>query len=290
MDEKDFLKLLTKEDGVIADGVKNLSAAVSKKILRVFERQADRLKDVLKIDAKGNLQMNENVFKVLAEIEKEILSEINSNSEFNTPMLAEFAANADKVTEIEREAQRKVNDINIDAVKPEISVWRKLLADEWIFLMKENGVKQALLPEFKRNIYAAVANNWSYKTLANKLKQDFLGKNDKLEQAAARTANDAIRGFQGAINAAVQSRFELPYYYYNGSLVENSRPFCRHVVNTLGRYIEVKKLPELLRTFLSDPLKNKGMIQGTNADNFAKLRGGHGCYHLAFAVRNKFIN
>jgi hypothetical protein len=289
MTEKEFLKIFEREEAVVAQSVARLSRAVSEKILLIFERQANRLKDVLKTDAKGNLIMSDSVFKVLLEIEKEILAEINSDSEFNKPLLSEFAVNADSVTGVEKEMHLKINDINIDKASAEIGVWRKLLADEWIFLMKENGVKQALLPEFKRTIYAAVANNWSYSTLARKLKQEFTGKNDKLEKAAARTANDAIRGFQGGINAAVQQRFNLPYYYYSGSLVSESRPFCKHVINVLKRYIEVNKLPVLLKSFLSDPIKSQGMFQGTNADNFAKLRGGNHCYHLAFAMRKKSI-
>ena len=101
----------------------------------------------------------------------------------------------------------------------------------------------------------------------------------KLDRYAGQVTRDALSQYDGQVNAMIAEQYELDSIQYIGSLVNDSRPFCRHVINQMGGVIKKEQLPELLSRFQGSP----GMIPGTNEENFMVYRGGYNCRHVAIA-------
>lgn len=99
-----------------------------------------------------------------------------------------------------------------------------------------------------------------------------------LQKYATQVARDSLYQYQGTVQDTIQSRYDLTAGIYVGSIIEDSRPFCRHLVG-LKRTIDIDEIPALLKQY------PQGLIPGTNADNFPIYRGGYSCRHQWMPVR-----
>jgi hypothetical protein len=104
----------------------------------------------------------------------------------------------------------------------------------------------------------------------------------------------------------VRVAYELKDIIYVGNTIENTRPICAHLRDTLKGRITGEQLKQTLAEYCPNGIPSKkkityttvkgdehtarkgsGMIEGTRYDNFAQLRGGYGCRHEAIWVRAK---
>lgn len=99
-----------------------------------------------------------------------------------------------------------------------------------------------------------------------------------LMQYATQISRDTMYGYYGTTNEIIAQEYGLDHFIYTGSLVSDSRPFCRHLVG-LRRKISVHELPELFKKY------PQGLKPNPTINSFFINRGGYNCLHGAMAVK-----
>jgi len=78
---------------------------------------------------------------------------------------------------------------------------------------------------------------------------------------------------------------------YVGSLIETSRPICSHLIK-MGNPISREQLTKVLDKYCPkgkpDLVLGRGMIEGTNIDNFSINKGGYQCRHIWIWIIEKW--
>ena len=113
-------------------------------------------------------------------------------------------------------------------------------------------------------------------------------------------ARDAMNQYAGAINEEIRIKFKPTVFAYVGSIIDDSRPICRHIHGKTLSLTELDKvlneyipegIPSDAVTYVSRPnakgvmtnyktTKGAGMIEGTTVNNFATFVGGYNCRHI----------
>jgi len=179
------------------------------------------------------------------------------------------------IIKLANKQKRELVGGTVEKVVGEISRFpQNMLGDE----MREQFTKPV-----KKILYENIMQGKSA-TAAKKSLHDFIigekGKIGQLERWSGQIARDTLSQYDGAVNDMVRKQFDLNGFKYVGSLVKDSRPQCK-------RWRAMKEIPiEILAKELANPT-NRGLIPGTNKDNFATYRGGYSCRHSAYPIRIK---
>lgn len=102
----------------------------------------------------------------------------------------------------------------------------------------------------------------------------------KLSRYVNQVASDSITQFNSNYINTISKDLGLAHYYYKGTLIKDSRPFCKKLA---GKYIT----QEQLQAIVEHDSQGKGwagMIAGTNWTNFPIYRGGWNCRHYLVPV------
>lgn len=90
-------------------------------------------------------------------------------------------------------------------------------------------------------------------------------------------SNDALRIYDGKIQQEIQSQFDMDGYFYNGTIIETSRPQCRKWVN-MG-FIEFKELKKEVELWKNAKGYDENMK--LTFESFSSVCGGYNCRHSA---------
>lgn len=102
-----------------------------------------------------------------------------------------------------------------------------------------------------------------------------------LQRYISQVTSDSITQFNAVHTQTLTQGTTIQFYYYDGTKIENTRPFCakhqqkyyhKKEVELLGKGKEING-----STLTSDQLK--GRITGTNESNIFIYRGGYNCRH-----------
>jgi hypothetical protein len=97
-----------------------------------------------------------------------------------------------------------------------------------------------------------------------------------LNRYIKQTTNDAVMTFNAEYIQTIADDLDVEYYLYQGTLIEDSRPFCQA---RAGRYFttdQVKAWPNLKGW--------NGRMAGTNSSTIFIYRGGYNCRHQLWPV------
>lgn len=100
----------------------------------------------------------------------------------------------------------------------------------------------------------------------------------RLQAYAGQIARDSLFQYNGVVQGNIADKYNLTNFIYVGGLVEDSRPFCRHLVG-LRRKINIDEVPPLVDKY------PQGLIENTTKYNFPQYRGGFNCLHGVMMVR-----
>lgn len=100
----------------------------------------------------------------------------------------------------------------------------------------------------------------------------------RLHAYTTQIARDSIFGYNGVIQDIIAKEYTLTHFVYVGGVIEDSRPFCKHLVG-LNRKIDLKEVPPLVEKY------PQGLVPDTTKKNFYQVRGGYNCRHQAMPVR-----
>ena len=119
--------------------------------------------------------------------------------------------------------------------------------------------------EFKFDASKTKAVEEAVKKLQTEYGADRAGNN--LRKYAGQIAHDSVMQFHGQFTVAKAKEAGLTHYRYTGTLVRDSRPFCKSMLNKV-----------LTETQIRDIWNNQGWAGKSTGDPFI-VRGGYRCRH-----------
>jgi len=231
----------------------------------------------------GNLDPEQPLAQRIAKITNEMDAIIGKHY---TPRIYEYLSTYDIVDDRTIQLNKSYNELVIS--KSTLTPARKAVYDQAEYFLVD-GVADAYVQPTKYLLMQAVSGGFSLKEANSLLKQWNTGQltsgkltsgrpTPRLQSYATQVARDSIYQYNGSINQIIGKEFDLDKFIYQGGLVRDSRPFCKHLVS-LRRKIDLDEVPPLLEKYPD------GIIPGTTKKNFPIRRGGYNCQHLAMMVR-----
>jgi hypothetical protein len=240
---------------------------------------------VLKLDKKKLASLQSKVDKVIASskyqknIEK-YLDKYDLIDKLNTEWYAE-------------------NKLRIDRVIADSEILKEIKLQTFDNLLSKEAIDVNLVKPIVQQLRKDIILGSTYESAKQNL-QTLVVDNELINRYAGQIATDALNQYDGELNNQVKEKFNLTKFYYIGSEIETSRPFCRHMKEKKEWTIDELKVAlkeycpngipsEKTETIETTDAKGKsvkrsvkkggGMIEGTNVDNFSMLRGGYQCRH-----------
>ena len=225
--------------------------------------------------------------------EKRLSDAIEKNVSYKSE-IRKYMTNFDKMDILNSKVHKLLNKINISGViklankqKRELvgGTVEKVVGE--IGRFPENMLGDEMRQQFTKPVKKVLYQNIMQgkpQSAAKKALHNFIvgekGKIGQLERWSGQIARDTLNQYDGAVNDMVRKEFDLNGFKYIGSLVKDSRPQCKKW-KRMGviRYDQLDKEISWAYSY------GKGMIPGTNKDNFGTYKGGHKCAHQAVATR-----
>jgi len=214
---------------------------------RVFAKLSDQVIDLasdLSLDPKDRAKS----LKELIKLKKDIANTIVTNAPYQL-QVAEVIKGFEMLAELSNE----YITIAIGDFKPKKELYKAILEANIA------TTKDALLG-------AGIRENFGT-AIQEVLKDNIAGIGSRSE------LNKTLRKF---IEETIAADLDVDHYYYQGTLIADSRPFC---VSRAGRYFttdEVKAWPNLKGW--------QGRMAGTNSSTIFIYRGGYNCRHQLWPV------
>ena len=225
--------------------------------------------------------------------EKRLTDAIEKNVGYKSE-IRRYMTNFDKMDVLNSRVHKLLNKINIDGViKLANKQKRELVGGTVEKVVGEIGrfpenmlgdeMRQQFTKPVKKVLYQNIMQGKS-QSAAKKALHKFIigdkGKIGQLERWSGQIARDTLSQYDGAVNDMVRKEFDLNAFKYIGSLVKDSRPQCKKW-KRMGTILYKNLNKEIAWAYSN----GKGMIPGTNKDNFATYKGGHNCAHSATPIR-----
>jgi len=158
-----------------------------------------------------------------------------------------------------------------EILKANIEITKDMLLGSGIRNNFANGIQEVL----KAN--AAGTTN---RTLLQKTLKEFIqgteGEKAFLNRYISQTTQDAIQTFTAEYNNTISADLNLTHYFYAGTLIKDSRPFCKA---RAGRYFTKSEVENWAN--LGDW---SGRKSGTTKTTIFSYRGGWACRHQLHAI------
>lgn len=158
--------------------------------------------------------------------------------------------------------------------------------------MLQTGTRNAIIDPIADVLDKAINGNTPRVTLIEEFKAIVQGKRETLEGGAAadvlgsfeRYANlyvrDSLNQYAGNYAQSVTESLGLQWYYYAGTVVDDTRQFCKDRVGKYWHQSEVEGWASL---------QWSGKIPTTNPSNIVANRGGYNCRHQLIPVSDDVV-
>jgi len=109
-----------------------------------------------------------------------------------------------------------------------------------------------------------------------------------LKRYTSQIVTDSLNTYAAEYNRFVSDNLNLKWHVYSGSLVKDSRSFCKSLIKK--EYIHKSEFGKVSSgSFVPKPIDLKGLKPGTNAKTLQVFRGGFNCNHLLTPVTDEFV-
>jgi hypothetical protein len=109
------------------------------------------------------------------------------------------------------------------------------------------------------------------------------GETSKLLRYSNQVSSDSITQFNSNYIKTISDDLGLLHYYYRGTKIADTRPFCSRIA---GKYFTEENLKKYVESQMK--LNNgkgwSGMVKGENWNNFSIFRGGYSCRHYLIPI------
>lgn len=140
-----------------------------------------------------------------------------------------------------------------------------------------SGINQAVIGPIDAILKDGITSGSSLVDMEQTLRTTILGDPPglgNLERYTTQITRDALNQFSRNYSQSVSASTGMEWYFYSGSIIEDSRSYC---IERAGKYFHKKEVEQV-------PSQWKGKIKGTNAGNIFINAGGFNCRHLYQAV------
>ena len=236
-----------------------------------------------KLDVKdGKLVNNEGTLTFINQLNKEI-RKIMRKSTYEDRVTA-YLRKFEKLDNLNQDLHKEVNDINISNANLN-PIKTQAINDLSERLISATSIDANLVKPIKDVMFQSVVTGMTLEEAKQQLNQFITGEEKRLghiRRYVSQIARDAITQYDGLVNATIAREYGLNAYRYVGSLIEDSRPQCVRWVNDKNGVLPIETLDAEIRWAFNN---GRGMIPGTNVQNFATFRGGYNCRHMAIPFR-----
>lgn len=243
---------------------------------RVFSKLSDQVIDLasdLSLDPKDRAKS----LKELIKLKKDIADTIVQNAPYQL-QVAEVIKGFEMLAELSNE----YITLAIGDFKPKKELYKAILESN-IATTKDALLGAGIRDNFGTAIQEVLKDNISgigSRSELNKTLRNFIEGSPQdapfLNRYIKQTTNDAVMTFNSEYIQTIAADLDVDHYYYQGTLIADSRPFC---VSRAGRYFttdEVKAWPNLKGW--------QGRMAGTNSSTIFIYRGGYNCRHQLWPV------
>lgn len=278
----ELIEALVNLSNTMDESIDAVHVASSNTQQRIYELLVRRLLQFDYID--GALDPTQPISHKVAKIQQEIEYII---AKLYTPRITEYLGTYQTVEDRNIALNKSYNELVIS--KSLLSPARKSIYDQAEYWLSD-GLADAYVQPAKYLLLQSVTNGLSLKDAKSLLKnwnEGNLAKGGnltsgrptpRLQTYSTQVARDSLYSYNGAINETIAKEYGLTKFVYVGGLVQDSRPFCKHLVS-LKRKIDITEVPPLVEKY------PEGIIPGTTKKNFMVRRGGYNCQHQAMAVK-----
>jgi len=230
----------------------------------------------LSLDSSGNIILNSSNLG-LASNAKEFVQEILASSEYTTA-IRNYAVEMANQKNLSNEIFSK----SFEGFKP------KSIADDLFKLNQKNAVDllanniggERFADVIRENIETAISNNAGIKETIKQLQTIVTGDEEvdgKLLQYNKQIAHDTFAIADRNYTSAVSEELDAEWFFYSGSEIETTRPFCAERHNEYFYYKEIESWPQTAGDWA-------GRIPGTNSSTIYSYAGGYNCRHSIIPV------
>ena len=243
---------------------------------RVFAKLSDQVIDLasdLSLDPKDRAKS----LKELIKLKKDIANTIITNAPYQL-QVAEVIKGFEMLAELSNE----YITLAIGDFKPKKALYEAILEAN-IATTKDALLGAGIRENFGTAIQEVLKDNIAgvgSRSELNKTLRKFIEGSPQdapfLNRYIKQTTNDSVMTFNAEYIQTIAEDLDVEYYYYQGTLIADSRPFC---VSRAGRYFttdEVKAWPNLKGW--------QGRMAGTNSSTIFIYRGGYNCRHQLWPV------
>lgn len=227
----------------------------------------------------GQIVADADFVSKLNKLTDEVISLIQQAPEFKGSV-SQFVKrlNGDVSSSIS-DFQQAVNGV----VVPAFEEAKKVAVDETIEQLLGNGLNQNFVQPLRDLIYQNVTNGLSLSQAKQQIKEYIQGGKDasgKLSRYIDQTAQQAVDTYSGVINKKLLETFEYNALLVTGSIIDNSSPQCRYVIEDLSGKIKRDQWGEV-----KDHVGvNTPLIPGTTFDTLPIMRLHWGCRHSFYPI------
>lgn len=229
----------------------------------------------------GKIVTGASFVKQLNKLTVNLLDLLQKDSSFQGPV-SQFVKRMPQISEAIADFQMEVNGIKV----PAMETVKKVIQDEVIDQMLNNGLNQAFVQPLRDLIFQNATSGLSLKQAKQRLKEYISGGKDtsgKLGRYLDQTAEQAVDSYSGAINKKLHETFDYDGLLITGNLIDNSSPQCRFAIEELKGEISKEDWPKVK----DKATKRFPLIEGTTFENLPLNRLHWGCRHSFYPIMIK---
>lgn len=222
----------------------------------------------------GKIQVQKDFVKQLNRLAVDVLDLLQKEPKFSGPV-SQFVKRLAPISEAITDFQKNVNGVKV----PPFDVAKGVVIDEIVDKMLNNGLNQKFIQPLRDLIYQNATTGLSLSDARVQLKElAATGTAGKLGSYLEQTAQQAVDSYSAAINTKLLEEFDYDGILMTGTLIDNSSPQCRYVINELGGKITRENWPKVKEK------AGKSLIEGTTFDNLPTNRLHWNCRHNFFPI------
>lgn len=221
----------------------------------------------------GKIIPVKDFIKQLNRLTIKTLDLLQTEPKFTGPV-SQFVKRMPAISDAITDFQKTTNNIKV----PDFEIAKKVVIDEVIDKMLNNGLNQTFVQPLRDLIYRNATGGLSLKEARVQVKQ-MSSENGRLGKYIDQTAQQATDAYAGAINTKLLETFDYDGLLMTGSLIDNSSPQCRYVIEELGGKLSREDWPKV-----KEIAEKNGLIKGTTFDNLPINLMHFGCKHAFYPV------
>ena len=219
------------------------------------------------------IKPNQANVRLLRKIKAE-LSSLVVNSAYKN-RVEKFTRNFDR---IKSETDKFYN--NNPGFNPNKPLYKEIISSN-IALTKtsllQSGIEQNVINPMLKILEQGITSGMEIGEMEETLRTVIVGDSKRLgglERYVSQITRDSLNQFSANYNTSISATTGLEWYYYSGSIIDDTRDYCRE---RAGKYFHKKEVEDV-------PSQWSGRIPGTNSSTVFTYRGGYNCRHLYLPV------